>query len=874
MTGRDLPIIEIKDTLLAALAKQKRLILTAPTGSGKSTQVPQMLLDGGLLDFHSPEPSPRKAVAEASASAAAYAAATVNREKGQRERQVVILQPRRLPARMLAGWVAQQRGVKLGEEVGYQIRLDNVTSPRTRIRYVTEGVLLRQMLGDPSLPGVSVVIFDEFHERHLYGDITLARAVQIQETSRPDLIIIVMSATLDVGTVEKYLKPCTVLSSEGRTFPVNIEHIAKPVGDMPVWDIAAEELARLVRQHSEGDALIFMPGAYEISRTVQAVRDTLGSKFIVLPLHGELPANDQDAAVARYDLRKVVVATNVAETSLTIDGVRIVVDSGLARIPRFDPHRGINTLLVEKISRASAEQRAGRAGRTAPGYCLRLWTQREHEARPAQELPEVKRLDLSEVVLTLKASGVEDLRKFRWLEMPDARALERAETLLADLGAIDAAGKITETGRRMLAFPLHPRYARMLLAAQQYGCVRPVALIAALTQGRDVMVRRQGRQVQDARDDLFGGEVESDFFVLMRAWRYAERNGYNVERCRRLGIHAQAARQVGPLFEQFLRIAEREDLDVGEKPVERESVQRCVLVGFSDHVARRLDAGTLRCELVHGRRGVLARESVVTAPLLVAAEVAEVEGRELNVVLSLATAVREEWLQELFPGDFGESSRVFYDSTSRRVVAERQKRFRDLVLEADRRGEPPEEEAARILADEVLAGRCVLKNWDEAVEQWIVRVNRLREWMPELGLPAIRSEERVAMLARVCRGAVSYKEIKDKSVWPVVKGWLTGQQQAWVEQYAPERVELPGGRQVKVLYASDGPPKVSARIQDLYGVKEGLWICDRRVRVVIEVLAPNNRPVQVTENLAGFWKETYPKLKQGLQRKYPKHEWR
>jgi ATP-dependent helicase HrpB len=840
MERLELPIIEVQRALLEAVTHQKRVILTAPTGSGKSTQVPQMLLDGGALG----------------------------------SRQVVILQPRRLPARMLAGWVAQQRGVKLGDEVGYQIRLDNVTSPRTRIRYVTEGVLLRQMLADPSLPGVSAVIFDEFHERHLYGDITLARAVQIQETSRPDLIIIVMSATLDVGTVEKYLKPCTVLSSEGRTFPVNIEHVTKPVGDMPVWDIAADELERLVRQHSEGDALIFMPGAYEISRTVQAVRDTLGSKFIVLPLHGELSANDQDAAVARYDLRKVVVATNVAETSLTIDGVRIVVDSGLARIPRYDPHRGINTLLVEKISRASADQRAGRAGRTAPGHCLRLWTQREHEARPVQELPEVKRLDLSEVVLTLKASGVEDVKKFRWLEMPDARALERAETLLADLGAIDATGKITETGRRMLAFPLHPRYARMLLAAQQYGCVRPVALIAALTQGRDVLVRRQGRQVQDARDDLFGGEVESDFFVLMRAWRYAERNGYNVERCRRLGIHAQAARQVGPLFQQFLQIAEREGLDVGEKPVEREAVQRCLLDGFSDHVARRVDVGTLRCELVHGRRGVLARESVVQSPLLVAAEVAEVQGRELNVLLNLCTAIKEEWLRELFPGDFAEETEVAFDEATRRVVARAERRFRDLLLESKQSDEVPVDEAAKILAREVAAGRCVLKHWDEAVEQWIVRVNRLHEWMPELNLPAITQEDRRELVQQICHGAVSYKEIKDRPVWPVAKGWLSKEQQGWVDDYVPERIELPGSRRAKVNYATDGPPKVSARIQDLYGVKEGLRIADRRVRVVIEVLAPNNRPVQVTENLAGFWKETYPKLKQELQRKYPKHKWR
>ena len=535
MRKPDLPIFEIEQDLLENLTTQKRLVLTAPTGSGKSTQVPQMLLDGGLLG----------------------------------DGQVTVLQPRRLPTRILASWVAQARHVKLGGEVGYQMRLDNVTSAATRICYVTEGVLLRRMLADPDLKGVSAIVFDEFHERHLYGDITLARALQIQESTRPDLIIIVMSATLDVATVEKYLQPCVVLSSQGRTYPVAIEYLSKSAGDRPVWELAVKELQRLVGQHPQGDALVFMPGAYEITRTVQAARDTLGREFVVFPLHGELPTIDQDAAVARYDRRKIVVATNVAETSLTIDGVRLVIDSGLARIPRHDPYRGINTLLVEKISRAAADQRAGRAGRTAPGHCLRLWTAHDQGARPVQELSEVKRLDLSEVILTLKASGVNDVRTFRWLEAPDARALERAEMLLTDLGAIDdTTGAITELGRRMLAFPAHPRYARMLLAAHDYGCVRPVALIAALTQGRDLLARRQGKQIDDSRDDLVGDETESDFFVLMRAWRYAERNGYEIERCRRMGIHAQTARQVGPLFEQFLRIAAAEGLDTSEKPVD------------------------------------------------------------------------------------------------------------------------------------------------------------------------------------------------------------------------------------------------------------------------------------------------------------------
>jgi ATP-dependent helicase HrpB len=854
MIARSLPILELRQPLLSALARQRRLILTAPTGSGKSTQVPQMLLDGGLLGSAGASPS----------------------QGGQ----VVILQPRRLPARMLAAWVAKDRGVKLGEEVGYQIRLDDVTSRATRIRYVTEGVLLRQMLSYEKLRGVSAIIFDEFHERHLYGDITLARALQIQETARPDLIIVVMSATLDVGPLRKYLEPCEVLSSQGRTFPVEIDYIPKPVGDWPIWEAAVKELERLVAQH-DGDALVFMPGGYEISRTVQAAQDALGSQFIVLPLHGDLPTNDQDAAVAQYDRRKVVVSTNVAETSLTIDGVRIVIDSGLARIPRYDPYRGINTLLVEKISRASADQRAGRAGRTAPGVCLRLWTKHEHEQRPAQELPEVKRLDLSEVVLTLKASGVSDVHSFRWLESPSRQSLERAELLLKDLGALEnKSSAITELGRRMLAFPLHPRYSRMLLAAQEYGSVRQVALIAALTQGRDLLVRRQGRQVEDARDDLFGGETQSDFFVLMRAWRYADRNGYNLDRCRRLGIHAQSARQVGPLFEQFLGIAKREGLDVSEKRATVDAIQRCILLGFSDHVGRRLDVGTLRCELVHGRRGVLARESVVqNSPLLVVTEVHEIQSgtgkdKELNVLLTMATAIQKEWLRELFPGDFTEAQAVVYDATQRRVFAERRTQFRDLVLEAGRMEDVPLDDAARILADEVLAGRCVLKHWDEAVEQWILRVNWLHEWMPELGIPAVGDDDRKALVEQICHGATSYKEIKDKPVWPVVKAWLSGQQQGWVEEYAPERIELPSGRKAKVTYTMDGPPTLAARIQDLYGVKEGLWIAQRRVPVRIEVLAPNQRPVQVTENLATFWRETYPKLKQELQRKYPKHEWR
>jgi ATP-dependent helicase HrpB len=643
-----LPIYEIEQELLAGVQAHKRLIVSAPTGSGKSTQVPQMLLEHGLLG----------------------------------QGQVVVLQPRRLAARLLAARVAWERKVELGREVGYQIRFENVTSKETRIRFVTEGVLLRQMVEDRRLTGMSALIFDEFHERHLYGDITLAQALDLQEKDRPDLQILVMSATLEAARLEEYLKPARVVESHGRVYPVDIRYSATPgyVDKRPVWEQAAEGFSKFVQSGGEGDVLVFMPGGFEIAQTIDAIRHCDESHgFILLPLHGELPPNEQDAAVARYDKRKVVVATNVAETSLTIDGVRCVIDSGLARIPRYDPYRGINTLLIEKISQAAADQRAGRAGRTAPGICMRLWSREEHGHRLKQELPEVKRLDLAEVVLTLKAAGVENLRTFRWLEPPEEQALAHAEELLEDLGALEGGERgegrgertesiqysvssvqsgespeaignaqhvtrITALGRKMLAFPLHPRYARMLLAAEQYGCVYQACLVAALTQGRDLLLRNVDRNTASNREDLLGEKGSSDFWILMRAYTFASKNDFSLGACRRLGIHAVTARQVGPLFQQFLQIAKREKLNSALREVPDEALQKCILTAFSDRLAKRVDSGTLRCDIVHGRRGLLARESVVQhSSLLVAAEIREVEGKDktVNTLLSLATAVEQ-----------------------------------------------------------------------------------------------------------------------------------------------------------------------------------------------------------------------------------------
>ncbi len=848
MPSRDLPIYELEAAVIDALRANGRLIVQAPTGSGKSTQLPQMLLSHGLLDGG----------------------------------QAVVLQPRRLAARLLARRVAEEVGSPLGDVVGYQIRMESRLSKATRIRFVTEGILLRQMAFDPTLPGVNVLVFDEFHERHLYGDISLARALQIQRSIRPDLRIVVMSATLETAALRDYLSPCDVLVSEGRSFPVTIEYLPRTVNfeQDPVWSVAVRECARVAARQA-GDLLVFMPGSYEIGRTVQALQTEPGLRgFLVMPLHGELPPEAQDRAVARYEQRKIIVSTNVAETSLTIDGVTAVIDAGLARVARFDPHRGINTLLIEKISQASADQRAGRAGRTAPGACVRLWTEREHAQRARQELPEIRRLDLSEVVLTLKAAGIDEVASFPWLEAPEPKALARAETLLLDLGALAnvAPSRITEVGRRMLRFPVHPRYARMLLEADTRGCARPVALMAALTQGRSFLLRGVSREVEDAREAAWGEERASDFFLLIRAWDYAARQNYELDDCRRLGVHAQGARQVGALFKQFLEIAESEGLDISARDVVGDEVRKCVLAGFSDQLARRLDGGTLRCELVHQRRGMLARESALQkAPLFVAAEVSEVEGRggDVTVLLSLATAVEEGWLKELFPDDYHDEIGVVYDGSVRRVIARRERRFRDLVLEAKPTAdEPPASAAAALLAAEVMAGRIQLAEWNEAVEQWIVRVSRLAEWFPELEVTPIGDADRATLIEQICYGSFGARELKDKPVMPALREWLRPEQLAVLDDYLPERLVMGNGRRARLTYRAEGPPVMSARIQELYGVEGRFTLGHGRVAVTFEVLAPNQRPIQVTDDLTAFWRDMYPKVKAELSRRYPRHEWR
>ncbi|MEO0795360.1 MAG: ATP-dependent helicase HrpB [Verrucomicrobiota bacterium] len=862
MTPGKLPIHDIDVELKKAVQGDfSRTVLQAPTGSGKSTQVPQIILDSGAI------PS---------------------------DQHIIVLQPRRLAARLLAKRIAQERQVPLGSEVGYHIRFDRKFGSKTRIKLVTEGILLRQMMTSPSLPDVGAVIFDEFHERHLYSDLGIAMVRELQKTTRPDLKIVVMSATLDTDSLVDYLAPATLLGVESRTYPLTIQYSAgaQKVAGAPVWDQAAHHFDKLARDH-DGDCLIFMPGAYEIRRTVEAIQATKnGRDSLVFPLYGELPPDQQDAAVAQYDRRKVVVATNVAETSITIDGIRLVIDSGLARIACYDPHRGVNTLLIEKISRASADQRAGRAGRTAPGHVLRLWSQSEQEHRPEREESEIRRIELSETLLSLAKAGVTNFKKFPWFEAPNDTALQRAIELLMDLGALqhkvnsDGAAikgtyELTPIGVKLADFPLHPRWARLLLAADDLGCVWHAALLAAFAQGRPLLLHLKDKRQREEREDILG-DVPSDFFHWLSAWGMARKQNYNSGFCRRWGIHANASRDAERAAEQFRKIAEGQGLDTEPGPIDEEAIRRCLLLAFSDHLAKRDSRGTLRCSIVHGRRGELRRESAARdANLFVAAEIDEIETRgDVAIMLSLATEIEESWLKEYFPGDFVTQSEIVYDKDLRRVVRREERRFRDLVLASTDRGEPTSDEAAALLAREIVDGKLELKRWTGMIEEWINRVNFASQSFEDLEIELLDADARRMILEQFCYGAFGYKEIRDQDPWPFLQDWLTDEQHAALEHFAPKEFLLPTRtKPARIRYepfAAGGPRAIiSSKLQDFYDVDpKTLTIGGGKVSLVVEMLAPNGRPCQITEDLANFWNTSYEGVKKELKGRYPKHEWR
>jgi ATP-dependent helicase HrpB len=846
-----LPIFEIADELRAAVSAgdRSRVLLKAPTGSGKSTEVPGMIVDAGIPGM------------------------------------ILVIEPRRMAARLLAGWVAQQRKATLGQEVGYAVRFDTRYGQNTKILYLTDGVFQRWIQDDPELSGVGAVVFDEFHERRLAVDVSLARCLDLQDGTRPDLRVAVMSATLETAGLADFLTPVVSLEAGGRTYPVDIlyrpdkpptnDRRGGPPREIPIWEKMVTICREAMAMPEPGNILMFLPGTHEIRKTIELLEAGSTTRgWDVFPLYSSLPPAAQDAAIRPGDRPKIIVATNVAETSLTIEGVRTVIDSGLARISSYEPRRAINTLLIKKISRASAEQRAGRAGRTAPGRAFRLWSQADHAKRAEFEAPEVHRLDLSETVLLLKSSGVSEIRDFRWFDAPKEDALVRAEHLLHDLGALDALGQLTDEGRKMAALPLEPRFSRLLLAGHEQGCLAETAFIAAAVQGEGVFSNKRGGV---GRKDFIYADDGSDFAGEWRGYDTAEQMRFDPQRCGQLGILARGAREIAQGMDRLHSLSQRFgwEWNAADFTARSEAVGRAMLASFSDQLAIRFNQGTLACKLVGNRRGKLDEDSCAKqAAAFVAAEITEVEAREVIVHLRRATGIDPAWLAELFPEDLVSTDGTAWDETRRRVVSRKETRFRDLVLDVKESDHHVNlDQAAMILADKVLSGELTLKNWDHSVDQWAARLCLLGKTMPELDMPTWTDDDKALAIAQICHGSVAYKDIKEANVWRVLRDWLSPAQRAALDAYCPERIDLPNGQSAKITYEPDRDPYISVRVSHLFGVWETPAIIQGRAPLLVHILTPGQKPWQMTKDLKGFWASGYTQMKKEIAGRYPRHPW-
>ncbi|ATB47394.1 ATP-dependent helicase HrpB [Corallococcus macrosporus] len=832
-----LPIDPLLPDIVSTLRGARSLVLEAPPGAGKTTRVPRALLEAGL---------------------------------GQ-GKEIIVLQPRRLPTRLAAQRVSDELGERVGDSVGYQVRFEDVRSAKTRLSFVTEGVLGRRLLSDPKLRDVGIVVLDEFHERHLSADISLALLRRLQETARPDLKVVVMSATLEAEPIRAYLGGSPSLRSEGRRFDVSVEYLPAP-DDRYLDQQVLSGLKRVFAQGVDGDVLVFLPGAGEIRRA----RDTC-AEFAerqgadVLPLHGDLSPAEQDRAVRRSSRRKIILSTNVAETSVTIDGVAVVIDSGLARVASHSPWSGLPTLKLSKVSRASAIQRAGRAGRTRAGHCLRLYTQHDFDGRPEQDAPEIRRTDLAETVLSLRAAGITDLAAFPFFEPPPAASLDAAEALLRRLGAVDPSGRVTEVGERLLRFPVHPRQARIIVEGERRGVGAEAAVLAALMGERDIRREARANLGQGGRSAAIVSGP-SDLLELFERFREAERAGFASGRMHSLSLEAGAVQSVDRVQKQLRRAVRGQ----GQRPQRPEDVEQAlmlsVLAGYPDRIARRRRPRAPELLMFGGGTATLSDVSVVQdADLMVAADAEERPGK--GAVVRLASAVEPEWLLDLYPDALEEVDTLQWNAEARRVERLTRLSYGNLVLEETRTPAPASEATARVLVEAALAAGPGKFADPEALEQWRTRVALLAEAFPEARFPTIDDAFLRDALASLCSDARSFKDLEGVSLLDALYARLTSEQQRLLASHAPERVTLPGGRGVKVHYEPGKPPWVESRLQDFFGMAQGPNVCAGRVPLVLHLLAPNMRAVQVTTDLAGFWERHYPAIRKELCRKYPRHSW-
>jgi ATP-dependent helicase HrpB len=817
------------EAIAGALERRGAVVVVAEPGAGKTVGVPPVLME---------------------------------RVAGK---DVLVLEPRRLAARMAARFVAGRLGERVGERVGHRVRFDDATGPRTRLVYMTEGVLTRRLADDPHLEGVGAVVFDELHERHLHTDLGLALVQRLRATVRPDLWVVAMSATLEAGPVADYLGG-DVVRVPGRSHPVDVEHADQD--DRPLERRVAAACHRLlVGDGVDGDVLVFLPGAAEIRRAAQACeRVGQAADVDVVTLHGTLPPAEQDRAVRPGPRRKIILSTNVAETSITVEGVVAVVDSGLARVARHSPWSGLPSLRTEKVSRASAVQRAGRAGRVRPGRCLRLYTRHDFDARPAHHDAEIRRADLSELVLLLHVLG-EDPRAFPFFEPPPEPALQAAETLLVRLGAVDRQGAITDLGRRMLGFPLHPRLARLVLAAQERDAVGRGALVAALAGERPIHRRTDAARSSSPARARTAEVGASDLLHMAEAFEDAEAERFDARVARARNLDPGALRAVDRARRQIL--GGRVPPEWRPLEDEEDALLEATLLAFPDRVGRRRAPRSAEVVFAGGGSAKLAPTSVVhEAPFLVAVEVDERPG---GALIRVASAIEPEWLLEHFPDHVEEQRGARFDPERERVDRVTSLTYDGLVLDESRtdpRGDP---DAERVLRDAAFDAGFTRFCDPEALE----RLQRRAAFACAHGLDEDPVDDAVLrdVLTEACTGAVSFAEVRDARPLDLLLARMPADVRARLNRLAPEHVSLPTRRRVPIQYEPGKPPWIASRLQDFFGLTESPRVADGQVPLVLHLLAPNRRAVQVTTDLAGFWTRHYPSLRKTLMRRYPRHPW-
>ena len=841
MSRSSLPIDPLLAEIASALRESPSVVIEAPPGAGKTTRVPPALLHGGF---------------------------------GQGE--ILVLQPRRLPARLAALRVAEEMGEDVGRTVGYSVRFEDVGGPATRIRFMTEGILLRRLLVDPTLRGVTTVILDEFHERHLATDLALALLARLQQGARPDLRLVVMSATLESEPVREFLGGCPGIRSEGRAYPVAIEYPDVPE-DRPLADRIASAVRRVHQEGCQGDLLVFLPGAGEIRRAWEALEVFAQTKnLLVLPLHGDLPPAEQQRAVRPADRFKVILSTNVAETSVTIPGVVAVIDSGLARTASHSPWSGLSRLSVGKISQASAIQRAGRAGRTAPGRALRLFPRHDFESRRPYEIPEIRRLDLSEALLTLAALGVGDASRFEWFETPDAASLEAGTALLQKLAAIDDRGGLTDIGRRMLSFPAHPRLARLLVEGERRGVGEDAAALAALLSEGDISDEARAR-FGDARNRQ--GPVEgADLLERLDRFGQARSARFDPRRLRGLGVNPRAAESADRARRQLASALGKAE---AARPNGPEAVDAALamatLTAFPDRVMRRRSPGASQAILATG--GAAEIGPLPPGDLLVAVDAEEraaLAGQKAgrSVVVRLAVAIEPDWLLDLVPAGLSESEATSWNPETGRVETVGRLCYGAVVLDETRRPALASPETSKMLADAVLAGDSETSGiLDGSSASLQVKLELLRGAFPERDIPHLDGEQIHSLLTAACEGLTCLAELSAVPVEERLRRALSPAVVGMLREETPEHVRLPGGRQAPVNYEQGKPPWIESRLQDFFGMSTGPAICRGRVPLTLHLLAPNYRAVQVTSDLAGFWQKHYPAIRRELGRRYPRHAW-